>query len=234
MPEFARYAIYYAPPPGPFAMRMAEWLGWDPVEGREVAHPSLGGLPRPVGEMTQSPRRYGFHGTLKAPFRLADGVTPDELAARTDALAARLDAVVLPGLALSRIGGFVALVPEGNTALLDHLAAEVVAGLDACRAPLTQAEIARRSPSRLTARQRELLDRWGYPYVFEEFRFHLTLSGDLPEQEADAIVEALAPYLRPVLPRPFTVAELCLYAEDGEGRFHLLSRHALGTVPRAA
>ena len=99
--------------------------------------------------------------------------------------------------------------------------------LDALRAPLTPAEIAKRRPERLNPRQRELLAAWGYPYVIEEFRFHLTLSDDLPEAEAEDLAAVLGPWLAPDLPRPFGITDLCLFGEDQAGRFHLLERHAL-------
>ena len=31
----------------------------------------------------------------------------------------------------------------------------------------------------VTERQASNLDRWGYPYVFDDFRFHMTLTGPL-------------------------------------------------------
>lgn len=79
----------------------------------------------------------------------------------------------------------------------------------------------------MTPRQRELLSAWGYPFVMEEFRFHLTLSDNLPESEAAELAARLDPWLAPDLPRPFAIEDLCLFGEDAAGRFHLLERHAL-------
>lgn len=227
MTDYRRYAIYYAPPAGDFARRTAEWLGWDVQTGQDMAQPDLPGLPLPLADLTTDPRKYGFHGTIKAPFRLAEGADAAGLSAAVTALAARLAPVVLPGLALKRLGGFLALVPEGDETELMALAAEVVTGLDAFRAPLTEAEIARRRPERLNPRQRDLLAQWGYPYVLEEFRFHLTLSDKLDEAEGAALAAVAAGYFEGSLPRPFAIGDLCLFGEDAAGRFHLLSRHAL-------
>lgn len=226
MTGYDRYAIYHAPPPGPLADWAAGWLGWDAAGGRVAAHPAVAGLPRPVAALTATPRKYGFHGTLKPPFRLAHGTSAAGLAEATAALAARLAPVVLPGMQLARLGGFVALIPEGGAAGLTALAAEVVARLDGFRAPPDAAETARRRPERLTPRQRALLDLWGYPHVMEEFRFHLTLTGDLAEDEAEATRAALAPVLAPLLPRPYAVSDLCLFGERA-GMFHLLHRYPL-------
>ncbi|TKA95193.1 DUF1045 domain-containing protein, partial [Cereibacter changlensis] len=88
-------------------------------------------------------------------------------------------------------------------------------------------EIARRRPERLSPRQRGYLADWGYPYVMEEFRFHLTLTGDLPEAEAAQVEAVLAPVLAPLLPRPFRIGSLCLFGEAADGRFRLLERVAL-------
>lgn len=227
MDEFRRYAIYYAPRDGAFAGAVASWLGWDPVAGAVVAHPVLDGFPAPVEALTAEPRKYGFHGTIKAPFRLADGVGRGDLQGEVARIAARLSPVVMPGLRLAALKGFVALLPDGEEADLLELGAEVVTHLDPLRAALTEAEVAKRRPERLSARQRTLLEQWGYPYVMEEFRFHLTLTGNLDATTAQGVMAALEPWLAPVLPRPFVIEDLCLFGEDAAGRFHLLSRHAL-------
>ncbi|SDI86060.1 putative phosphonate metabolism protein [Salipiger marinus] len=225
MPPFRRFAVYAAPDPGPLAEFAARWLGWDPVTGTEPAPPDVTGLPRPQAEITADPRKYGFHGTLKPPFRPTGSQA--RLEADLAALAARLAPVTLDGLRLARLGRFLALVPEGDASALADLAAEVVAALDPHRAPQTEADLARRRAKGLSPRQEQNLQRWGYPYVMEEFRFHLTLTGPLPGDEADQVAEALRPHLAPLLPRPFVLGALCLFGEAEDGRFHLLHRYAL-------
>jgi putative phosphonate metabolism protein len=233
---FARYAIYAAPAPGDFAGAAARWLGRDAETGREVQQPVLPGLPRRLAEMTRAPRRYGFHGTLKAPFRLAAGVDRSALLAAVQGLASRLAPVVLPGLRLVRHGGFLALVPDaaedaaaGSVALsaLADLAARVVVDLDGLRAPLTGAEIARRNPQNLPPRERALLDRYGYPYVLDAFRFHMTLSDALDDATLAALLPQARAHFAGTLPRPFVIDALCLFGEDEAGRFHLSQRVAL-------
>jgi putative phosphonate metabolism protein len=227
MTQFKRYAIYYAPRRGAFAEAAASWLGWDAAGAVAVVQPDLPGLLRPLPDLTAAPRKYGFHGTIRAPFRLGQGVTEAMVQDAVSGLARRLAAVRFAGLQLARLGGFLALVPEGDEAPLLALGAAVVEGLDPLRAALNPQEYARRKPDRLTARQRALLDRWGYPYVMEEFRFHLTLSDDLPAREAEAVAAVAEDWFAPVLPRPFVIEDLCLFGEDGEGRFHLIGRHGL-------
>ena len=227
MTGFTRFAVYAAPEPGPLADFAASWLGWDAARGVEVAHPALPGLPRPVDEITATPRKYGFHGTLKPPFRLAPGSTREALEADLAALVTRTSPVTLDGLSLTRLGGFLALTPDGDTSALAALAAACVRDLDCHRAPPSEDELARRRASGLSPEQEENLARWGYPYVMDDFRFHLTLSGRLPRPEADALRDILAPHLAPLIPRPFPIRDLCLFGEAPDGRFHILSRHAL-------
>lgn len=225
-----RYAIYYAPPDGPFADAAARWLGWDPVRGVAVVQPDLPGLQLGLAEITADPRKYGFHGTMKAPFRLASGVTAGDLEAALRAFAAHRPGVVLEGLRMVNLEGFLAFVPEGDQAALNALAADVVLVLDPLRAPLSEGEVARRRPERLTARQRELLALHGYPHVLEEFRFHLTLSGPLDAARAPEVAAAAKRHFDGLVPRPFPVADLCLMGEALDGRFHLLHRVALAGV----
>jgi putative phosphonate metabolism protein len=224
MTEMKRLAVYYAPRAGAFADHAAAWLGWDAVKGVSLPQPDLPDIPFPA-ILTAEARRYGFHGTLRAPFRLADGVTEAEARARTASLAAGLAPVDCAGLAIEDLQGFLALTPLGCEAELLELAAAVVEGTNDLRAPLTEAEIARRRPESLTPRQRTLLEAWGYPYVMEEFRFHLTLTDRLPDP--GPAKAALSAHFAPVLPQPFRVEDLCLFGEDHGGRFHLMDRYPL-------
>lgn len=219
MTIFRRYAVY-DPGPQPLARLGARWLGRDVDTGRDM-------VPLDDPALTDTPRRYGFHATIKAPFRLAPGVTEAALSAELDRLAATLAPVDLPRLSLSDEGGFLSLRPRPQPAALTALAGKVVAALDQFRAPLTEAEIVRRNPDRLTPRQREALLRWGYPYVFEDFHYHMTLTGPLDAGQAAAVRARLAALLDPVLPDPHPVAALALMGEDAEGRFHLIRRVAL-------
>lgn len=225
MTAYRRYGLYVVPE-GAFYRIGASWLGWDSVAGQALAHPALDGLPRPVEEITATPRKYGFHGTVKPPFRLADGLSEAALHDATGALCAALAPVEIPALSLRRLGGFVAVIPVEHSEPLSRLAADVVSGLDAFRAPASEAELAKRRKSGLSERQEYLLARWGYPYVMDEFRFHLTLTGKLGA-EAAPMAERLRSHFTPVLPQPFLVNSLCLMGEDESGFFHVLHRYTL-------
>lgn len=231
MGPYTRYAVYYTPEPGAFSAFTAAWLGWDVATGRACDHPALTGLPAPVAEITATPRRYGFHATLKPPFRLASGSNRAQLRADFDALAASLAPARYNALSIARLGGFLALVPDSDTGGpsggMARIAAEVVAGLDRHRAPAPPDEIARRRATGLTARQDAHLVTWGYPYVMDEFRFHMTLTGKLTAPDLAAVETALAPSLSPLLPVPFDLDAISLMGEDAEGYFHLIQRSPL-------
>jgi hypothetical protein len=224
MDQMKRLAVYYAPRPGAFAELASAWLGWDALKAESVPQPDLPGIPFPA-VLTAEARRYGFHGTIRAPFHPGAGLDQADVGSRVAALAARLSPVECHGLVIENLQGFLALTPTGCEAALLELAAAVVEGTNDLRAPLTATEIARRRPESLSPRQRDLLDRWGYPYVMEEFRFHLTLTDRLPEP--GPTMAALSRHFAPVLPQPFRIEDLCLFGEDQAGRFHLLHRYAL-------
>ncbi len=164
---------------------------------------------------------------MKPPFRLVDGQDLDALRATFTTFCARTAPVQLEGLELAQLGRFLALVPTGDTTALEALAAEVVRSFDPFRAALTRDDLARRRQSSLSPRQDALLEQWGYPYVMEEFRFHLTLTGKLPKAKATELRRVLAPVLAPFLPKPFAIGTLSLVGEDAHGRFHLVETVSL-------
>lgn len=225
MQEFQRYAIYYAPPEGPFATAGAAWLGWDTMAGCSITQPHFANLD--LGAITKTPRKYGFHGTIKPPFALAQGHTFTDLSAAIDQLCKTLAPAQCDGLALHKIGRFLALVPTGDLTPLGMLAAQVVQNLDHFRAAPTPDELARRRQKRLSPRQEENLQNWGYPYVMDDFKFHITLSGGMNNATAQLAQNAAAQFILRHAPQPFTLKELCLFGEAQDGQFHLLSRHQL-------
>lgn len=208
------------------------WLGRDVDRDVEVERLAVDGVSADdLGAATADPRHYGFHGTLKPPFALADGRTVDELLAAVAAFAKPRTAFAIERLELRLIDGFIALVPQKKTAALDALAAECVREFDALRAPADAVELARRRNAGLTPRQDEYLVRWGYPYVLEEFRFHLTLSGRLVGPLRDAIWRALAPLTAPLCESPVPVREVVVFRQvDRNAPFHVLARCPLAAA----
>jgi hypothetical protein len=175
-----------------------------------------------MAAVTAEPRTYGFHATLKPPMRLAPGATEDDLLAACEALARHREPLAAGRLRVALLGDFVALVPASPPPELGLLAAECVAALDPLRALLSPAERARRRPERLDPRGRALLERWGYPYVFEAFRFHMTLTGRLAADERETWRARLAEAYDDEA--GLVVDALTLLRQDGTAPFRVVSR----------
>ncbi|WP_281995911.1 DUF1045 domain-containing protein [Ruegeria faecimaris] len=223
---FTRYAIYFAPPAtAEWTQFATRWLGWDMEAGTEVAHPGLDGVD--VAAVTEVPRKYGLHATMKPPFRLREGQSVTALQEACATLAASQCAIMMEGLEIARLGRFLALRPLGDTAALNALAAACVQELDMFRSPPSAAELDHRRASRLTPDQDANLVKWGYPYVLNAFRFHITLSGRLDKPVLASVQRTLENHLEPLLPKPFRIADLALMGEAEDGRFHLIHRYAL-------
>ncbi|WP_376985453.1 DUF1045 domain-containing protein [Bosea sp. R86505] len=227
-----RYALYYAP-----AVDSALWrfgcatLGYDAFTGEEIAFAVPPGCDAPSWpQRTAEPRRYGFHATLKAPFELANGRSEGELRAFTRQIAIGRAAVPLAGLRVASLGRFVALTPSEPSPALQALAFDIVQSFEPFRAPLGQADRERRLASPLTPTERAHLDAYGYPYVGDAFRFHMTLTGALPPDEGPAVAAALAEaHARAVPAGPVAIDHLALFGQDDRaGHFRIIDTFPLG------
>ena len=216
----ARYAVYFSPKRhSPWWEFGAHWLGRNEYDHSALPQPQLEDIPpAELARITAEPRRYGFHATLKPPFRLA--ATHDEtgLLARLRKLASTLEPVVLSPLRVATLGNFVALIPDTNHAGLQALASACVLELDDFRAALRATDLARRGNLNLDAREAELLALYGYPYVMDRFRFHLTLTGPMESSAAPRISHALAESVSQLNRGPaLSLDHLCLFVERTPG-----------------
>lgn len=211
-----RYAVYLTPPKdSPLATAAEGWLGRSAFTGG-VYEPAA-----PMGALPEVPARYGFHATLRAPFRLAIGVSEEDL---TAAFAAHAIAhpPIATSLSVGRLAHFLALTADDH-APLAAAAEETLRAFEPLRAPLTMEERARRKPDALDERGRQLLDRWGYPHVMERFTFHMTLTGPMEPEDADAVEDAAHAYFDPLLSQPHTLV-YALFREDVPGGpFHVIA-----------
>lgn len=215
-----RYAVYYTPPRDSFLRRFAaQWLGYDPATGAQARTAEAVGLDGAFLEsLTDTPALYGFHATLKPPFRLAEDRSPAELEVAVAELSETFRVFSLPTLRIHRLGRFLALIPAQPEPRLDAIAGACVEQLDGFRAPLRPDELERRRGAGLSARQDVLLQAWGYPYVFEEFRFHMTLTRALEDDECAAAEGALTDALQPMLSPPPPFDALSLMRQPAEGQ----------------
>lgn len=218
-----RYAIYFVPtsddPLWAFANR---WLGRDPETGAVFDCDTA---------IVGDPRRYGFHATLKPPFALAQGKSEADLVAALAEFARRTAPFDVPDMRVAKLGRFLAIVPGTHAPALHALADACVREFDHFRAPADEAELAKRRKGGLTAREDEHLVRWGYPYVFDTFRFHMTLSGRLDAATATRLEAELATATADMLKRPLAVREIALFVEPHAGAdFALTRRVRLGSA----
>lgn len=232
----ARYALYAAPAAtDPLHAFAARWLGWD-AETAESHQPGASGFNAARQQaLTAEPRRYGFHGTLKPPFRLAEGRTEAELMAALEAFALAHPALMLSPLRVAALGSFLALIPSAPCAELDAFAANCVRDFDCFRAPAGEAELARRHAAGLSARQEEYLRAWGYPYVLEEFCLHFTLTGPIKDvAERETVRSHLAAATAPFTTGNFMLTEICLFVQpQADAPFRMMRRLRLSAAPPA-
>lgn len=214
-----RVAIYFAPDATAELWRKAAlWLGRDAATGGEHGD-DIGGIGRAeILEKTVSARRYAFHATIKAPMQLPAGKSDAELAAALAAFAATHAPVAIGRLTLARIDGFLALISAAQSQALTDFAADVVETFEPFRAEISPGDRAKRTAGgRLTARQLELLDRYGYPYVMEQFQFHMTLTDRLSDADADRFEAALRGHFGPLVEADTVLDRLSLYHEPTPG-----------------
>lgn len=210
-----RYAIYFTPPADdPLTVAAARWLGRDAFSSGAFADraPEIATV-----DLVGEPRRYGFHATIKAPFELHDEVGEEALMEAFRGFAARAKPFEVPQLVLSQLGPFFALVPGELCPELQDFAAEVVRRFSPFRAPLSEADIARRKPETLGESQRRNLMQWGYPYVMGDFRFHMTLTGPVDPERSPDVRRTLEDYFADHIARPLPISGLALFVEETRG-----------------
>ena len=196
MPPTGRYALFFTPIPGSALQRFGEsWLEREPEDAADLLDGRV--TSEDVARLTEAPRRYGFHATLKAPFELVPEASQAALEDALGVFGSEISAIHGPPLQLSTLGPFAAFRPAEAWPAINRLAALIVERFDRFRAPLTAADRARRGAAGLTDAQAALLDRWGYPYVFDEYRFHITLSDMLTPQDHERLMATLTEVVAP-------------------------------------
>ncbi|WEK03838.1 MAG: DUF1045 domain-containing protein [Candidatus Devosia phytovorans] len=213
-----RFAIYFAPSAtSNLWERAATWLGRDASDGDLFDGPVAGVDRDRLLNLTQSANRYGFHATIKAPMALTEDSTEADLRTALSEFAGRHEPFSLGKLRLASLQGFLALLVDDNERLQDF-AAHVVEDFDPFRAPMSVKDRAARAGKGLSERQLELLDAYGYPYVFEEFRFHMTLTDRLADEDAHEIAQAATTWFGPVLEEEIVLDRLSLFHEPDAGK----------------
>ena len=231
-----RYAVYFTPQATSALARFGSSIvGYDANSGVD--------LPLRVPEgydeaswaaIAAEPRRYGFHATLKAPFSLRPEQTEAKLLAAAAVFAQTHAGLAAETLTVRTLGSFIALTIEGDATNVGTLAAAVVSELEPYRAPLSPADYERRRAAPLTERQIGYLEQYGYPYVFEDFRFHMTLTGPLMDEMRRPVRAWLAQeFATRVAQGPIALDAVSILRQDTrDSRFRIIARFPLnGSLP---
>lgn len=221
-----RYAIYYAPSAvHPLSMAASAWLGRDAFTNKVCERPVLGGLEGiDLDRLTQDARHYGFHATLKAPFELHSEQDEAGLLSAFSALTTR-HSPFQADIQVAALGPFLAFVLAKGSPQMQALHTDCVVALDGFRAPLSDFDLNRRLHADINPRHESQLREFGYPYIFEDFRFHMTLTERISDQALRAQVlavlqdhfqdfagphdfETLAVFKQEARDQPFTILDL--------------------------
>ncbi|WP_333585879.1 DUF1045 domain-containing protein [Phenylobacterium sp.] len=224
----ARYAVYYAPDPASQLWELAcAWLGRDPHRRQDCQRPSLPGLADlDLDALTSSPRGYGFHATLKAPFALAQGRREAELLDFAEGFAGRRRAFTT-AISPQALGRFLAFRLDADSPEMNVLAEACVREFDPFRAPLSDFDIARRRKARLTPAQDARMLEWGYPYIFEDFRFHMTLTNGVEDEALRARVLDALRQMFAYVSGPHRFDAVAIYRQaDRDAPFEVVERFA--------
>jgi len=225
-----RFAIYFAPEIDSNLHSIgSQWLGRDSSSGKFIEQPNIKGISSSYFySVTKTPRRYGFHATLKAPFRLNKEFTLKDLCSQIQRLSA-LSKTFSINLKVRKLENFIALMMDPNEQKMQNLASKLVENLDHFRAPLHQEEIDKRRMSALTISEDENLLNWGYPYVFNDFRFHITLTEKIQcQSDRESMVSAASAHFSESLENTIKVSSISLFVqESSEADFLQIKQFAL-------
>ena len=226
-----RLAIYFTPhPESEIALRAAAWLGRD-VYGNKSSMPiAMAGLTEQRQlELVCTPAHYGFHATIKPPFQLKQRKSIESLKLKLRQFADGWQRFVLPPLEVSFMHDFFCLRPTSPCLPLTKMAAEVTHYFDDFRKPLSNGDLEKRRQVGLSPRQELLLRTWGYPYVLEEYRFHLTLTGKvINEGEKKLLENELRRHFHPEICTDVMMDSLSLFMEEGSMPMRLIEIIPLG------
>ena len=230
-----RYALYFSPPQdNPWWTRLSLWLGYDACTGKDIPQPDIATIrTSDLRAITEHPRHYGAHATLKAPFRLSPAYSEQNLLKAVDIYAAGQAAFTLPAPRVELLKHFIALVPSDADSRINRIADDCTMQFDHFRAPLSKAELARRLAEPLDDLSRGLLSKWGYPHVLQRYQFHISLTGSLnthSQTATAAVLQAAQEFFAPLKNYALPFNAVCVFRQDSaEQRFTLIHRAGMGS-----
>lgn len=196
------------------------WLGMEPFSGEIIDQPVLLGIDADrLWELTRSARRLGFHAPVKPFFRLACGVDEEQLCGLLNIFSLKHHSFVLSSLTLRAQENKFFLEPDTYPSSLLSLAADCIRTFDPYGAAPKPSESARLKAAVLSPQEKQNLELWGYPYVFNQYRFRLFLTSRITDAaEKEVMYSALARIFVTVSASPLKVDALCLFVEAGSGQ----------------
>ena len=226
-----RFAIYYAPTPFTELHSLGStWLGRDSASGKIIEQPAISGIASErFFELTKSARHYGFHATLKPPFQLKHETSLTLLKHALRRVCGDTSPFYIK-LDVSTLDKFFALMLSKPNPKIQSLAEIMVREIDAFREPLSKEELLIRRSKCLTPSQDENLIKWGYPYVFSEFRFHMTLTAKIQLSKEQAIIyDAIQKHFSKSLKKRIKIEYACLFHQTNrQAPFFLVDQFKLG------
>ncbi|SHN61465.1 DUF1045 domain-containing protein, partial [Desulfovibrio litoralis] len=226
-----RYALYFVPQQKTLLSALANGLlGRDIFSNTSVPFHCFKEISQQELEIaTEEPRKYGLHATLKAPFYLKDNMTEQGLCLALEEFSKKQSSVYCPKLNLKNIDNFLGLTPAVLTKSeinaqeeISCFAFNIVKEFDKFRAELSEADLIRRKKQLLSLKQLEYLERFGYPFVADEYRFHLTLTSRILDTEKNKIFfNVFQTYLKEVLDQALFIDNitLCVQSEETDNKF---------------
>lgn len=218
--KFKRYAIYYIPEmDAEFYKSGTKWLGWDVFTGKKIVNNK--------DHITKNARRYGFHGTLYPPFELKSKINFNDFEKSVDQFAKNKKAFDMGKGKITNLDQFIAICFNESEKKLKFFAADCIKYFHKYRKYPSQNELEKRRKIGLTKRQEKNLVEWGYPFVMEEFKFHMTLTGHLQDNEKKLIESKLKKIFISSFNNPIKFNSICLLGEDADNFFHFINRFYL-------
>ena len=175
----------------------------------------------------EQPAKYGFHATLKAPFRLKRNVKTKNFYDVISHIAAQHSRFKIKGLKIVYSKKFTFITSRKPNKLLINLESDLVKHLDTFRAELNKTEIKKRIPDSLTFKQNKYLKEWGYPFVFDQFKFHMTLMNQNNNKLSNKQKLELEKLIYKTSNNVIEFNEISLLGENKNGHFEEIKRFKL-------
>jgi len=213
----ARYAIYFAPQDDSeldiFGSTVLRRRAENPADWQHPELPAQFPEALSWADQIKRPAHYGFHATIKAPFTIADGQSADDLIQDLAHFCETQQPISLMGVGPIRTSRYDALAfPEQQPQALQQLANDCVKSFEKYRAPLSEEDLERRNLSSLTTRQQQYTERYGYPYILDDFNFHMTLSGQNDHND-ESYLQWLVRLYESMVNEPPILDRLCIFSQ---------------------